>query len=243
MVSNRLRGGKLRYVDSTKPEDFIPNFGDIHPCNISLSELADAHGSDKGTLKHNYCKKYETLVDSLCQTFQKQKNDLKIDLLEVGIACGASLRTWSNYLPSSIITGLDIREDCEKLCSDLDNVRIKISDATNSEQVNIALESNKYDLIIDDGSHVSEHITKTFELLWPRVKPGGFYAIEDLACTYNQSYTNHIKSTFGIDVENHRSTILKLLDALLRACDHKKHHIHSLSYDPQLLIIQKENLK
>ena len=243
MKSNRLRGGKLRYVDSTKPEDFIPDFGDIHPHSISLSELADAHGSDKGTLKHNYCIKYEAIISSLCQTFQKQKNDLKINLLEVGIACGASLRTWCNYLPSSMITGLDIREDCKRLCSDLDNVDIKISDATDSDQINLALGNNKYDLIIDDGSHISEHISKTFELLWPRVRPGGFYAIEDLSCTYNPEYTNHIKNTFGIEVDNHRGTILRLLDTLLRACDHKKYHVHALSYDPQLLIIQKDSLK
>lgn len=243
MEYNRLRGGKLRYVDSTKPEDFIPSFGDINPYNISLSELADAHGSDKGTLKHNYCIKYEIIISSLCQTFQKQKNDLKIDLLEVGIACGASLRTWSNYLPSSIITGLDIREDCRKLCSDLDNVNIKISDATNPEQVNLALGDNKYDLVIDDGSHISEHISKTFELLWPRVRPGGFYAIEDLACTYNQEYTNHIRKTFSSEVDNRRSTILRLLDTLLRACDQKKYHISSLTYDPQLLVVQKESLR
>jgi 2-polyprenyl-3-methyl-5-hydroxy-6-metoxy-1,4-benzoquinol methylase len=239
MESHRKRGGKLRYVDTVKPEDFIPDFGDINSHRVSLAELADAHGSDKGTLKHNYCAKYEEVISSICAKNQKRRELLDINLLEIGVACGASLRTWSHYLPSSSITGLDIREDCKHLCADLANIDIMITDATDSKRINLTLGNTKYDLIIDDGSHVSEHISKTFELLWPRVKPGGFYAIEDLACTYNTNYAKHIKNSFGIDVNNHRGTILQMMDAILKACDQHRFDISGLTYSPQLLLIEK----
>ena len=37
-----------------------------------------------------------------------------------------------------------------------------------------------FDAIIDDGSHTNGAIMKSFELLWPSVKPGGRYFVEDM---------------------------------------------------------------
>lgn len=35
------------------------------------------------------------------------------------------------------------------------------------------------DLIVDDASHFLDETTRSFEILWPRLKPGGWYVIED----------------------------------------------------------------
>lgn len=239
MIPDRTRGGKLRYVDSTDPEDFIPDFGTVNPNEISLTELADAHGSDKGTLKHNYCKKYETIIQKLANPYRCNKNELKLSVLEIGVACGASLRTWACYLPSSSITGIDVREECESLCKDLDNTQILTADARQKSSLDSKLGSKNFDLIIDDGSHISEDINTTFQALWGRVKPGGYYCIEDLACTYNPNYSAHINKTFGENTINNRSTTLQLVDFLLKSCDQHQNNISSLRYYPQLLIIQK----
>jgi hypothetical protein len=40
-------------------------------------------------------------------------------------------------------------------------------------------------IIIDDGSHVSEHIVKSFEMLFSYLLPGGYYVIEDVAFHFN----------------------------------------------------------
>ena len=37
-----------------------------------------------------------------------------------------------------------------------------------------------FDVIVDDGSHVDHDIFVSFAVLWPHVKPGGLYFIEDL---------------------------------------------------------------
>lgn len=36
-----------------------------------------------------------------------------------------------------------------------------------------------FDLIVDDASHDGVLTRRTWELLWPLVRPGGFYVIED----------------------------------------------------------------
>jgi demethylmacrocin O-methyltransferase len=40
------------------------------------------------------------------------------------------------------------------------------------------------ELIIDDGSHINEHIITTFKHLFPRLKEGGYYVIEDTQTSY-----------------------------------------------------------
>ena len=44
------------------------------------------------------------------------------------------------------------------------------------------------DVIIDDGSHIGEHVCTTFEALFPSMAAGGVYVIEDLHTSYWPSY-------------------------------------------------------
>ena len=37
-----------------------------------------------------------------------------------------------------------------------------------------------FDIILDDGSHIVEHMILSFNTLFKYVKPGGFYIIEDI---------------------------------------------------------------
>ena len=40
------------------------------------------------------------------------------------------------------------------------------------------------DLVVDDGSHVSAHVIATFRALFPLVREGGLYVVEDLHTSY-----------------------------------------------------------
>ncbi|MDA9821055.1 hypothetical protein N9C56_00790 [Paracoccaceae bacterium] len=42
----------------------------------------------------------------------------------------------------------------------------------------------KFDVILDDGSHVPEHQILTINKLWDLVEPGGIYIIEDIKTSY-----------------------------------------------------------
>jgi demethylmacrocin O-methyltransferase len=45
-----------------------------------------------------------------------------------------------------------------------------------------------FDLIVDDGSHINEHVIKTFEILFPKLKKGGIYVVEDTQTAYWEEY-------------------------------------------------------
>jgi hypothetical protein len=223
----RARGGVKRYLDTVKPEEYVPNFGDIDPKTLSLTALADAYGSDKGKIKHNFTKVYEGLIDEL-----GREKELRI--AEFGVACGASLRMWANYVSSATIVAWDIRPECAALCADLDNVSILTGDPAKTPGA-----KGQYDLIVDDASHIAEQIVATFKNCWDWTRPGGYYVIEDTSCTYNSAYTQQFREHFDATAKNERSNLVSLVDALMKVCD-QRGSVAEFHYYPNLLVIKRK---
>lgn len=121
---------------------------------------------DKGTL-HSYIEIYEK--------YMNKTN--KIDILEIGVQKGHSIRMWQDYFTDSNVYGLDVTLS-NVIFDKLENVFV--CDATDESAVNNTLKDIKLDYIVDDGSHLIEHQIKSFDILWPRIKPGGKYFIEDV---------------------------------------------------------------
>lgn len=203
------RGGIRRYLDTVTPQEYVPQTGEVDLTEISLTGLADLYGSDKGTIKHNYTGYYAQILRELGVTHRKT-HALKI--AEIGIACGASLRMWANHLPAAQIEGFDIQPECANLCKDLKNVTITISDPREQTR-------EGFDLVVDDGSHIAEDIVGNFVHCWKWLKPGGFYVIEDMACTYNDGYRDKFNKHFGKTLKNDRNLMLQLFDAISREID------------------------
>ena len=190
-------------LDTTKPSDFDPESEAIAKCS-NLTELADLFGSDKGSIKHNYTRLYEMYLGHL-------KYDSFV-LGEIGVACGASLKMWSNYFENAQIFGFDLRSECKKLAKDYANIEIEICDATSTQF------SKMFDVLIDDGSHISKDIIDTFILNFQSVKSGGWYFIEDTLCTFNPNYPKIVG--FERDIGDFaRSHYLRLIDSILQDID------------------------
>ena len=104
-----------------------------------------------------------------------------INFLEIGVADGGSLEMWSNYFSSnSNIFGIDINKDCKNF--ETQNIHILIGDATDKNYLknNLFSQVDEFDIILDDGSHKMKDILNSFEHLYPKLKIGGLYVIEDL---------------------------------------------------------------
>tara|TARA_R110000822_G_scaffold39233_4_gene107952 strand:+ start:2007 stop:2678 length:672 start_codon:yes stop_codon:yes gene_type:complete len=176
-----------------------------------LNELFNKYGSDKGDIhgpQHKYAKFYESFLS------HKREN---IELiLEIGICGGKSLKTWSDYFPNSNIIGLDIDDKSiynnERVFtfkldqSDEDQLKHFVSECVRREY--------KFDMILDDGSHHMLDQQITLGHLFPLLKSGGIYILEDL-------HTSLADSGFGLygkhlDIQESRknTTLYYLMESL-----------------------------
>lgn len=164
---------------------FLNNIGDHK--NHLLTNLANMYDSDKGdkvACAHNYTKIYEEIISDILRTKINKKDYSRFDLLEIGLNRTwkgdsiPSLVMWNEYFYNNInITGFDIQQDFIKFNSN--NIQIVIGDQSNANDLN-KLKNKLYDMIIDDGSHISSHQQISFKNLWQNIKSCGCYVIEDL---------------------------------------------------------------
>jgi Methyltransferase domain len=105
-------------------------------------------------------------------------------MLEIGVSHGGSLSMWRRWLgPEATIFGIDINPRCARY--DGINGQVRIGSQDDPEFLNrVVDEMGGVDVVLDDGSHVMEHVRASFEILFPRLSVGGLYMIEDLHTAY-----------------------------------------------------------
>ena len=107
-----------------------------------------------------------------------------VTLLEVGIARGGSILYWDDFFrhPDTRIIGIDIKLPDIEMPK---RVTMHVCDQNDrNELVRIARSYGQFDLIIDDGSHQAKETRTCFDALYPFLKLGGYYVIEDWAVGY-----------------------------------------------------------
>lgn len=99
-------------------------------------------------------------------------------ILEIGVKGGGSTAFWKQLFPSATVVGLDI-----DLRTRLGGDGVIYVQGDQSDVVQLAALAAQYgpfDLVIDDGSHMSDHQTASLRALLPHVRAGGIYVIEDI---------------------------------------------------------------
>ena len=107
-----------------------------------------------------------------------------VTMLEIGVFKGGSCELWKKYLPqSSIIHGIDINPECAKIPFS-ENIVFHLGSASDRVFMEKTFCSTEFDIILDDGSHRCDDVIKTFEIMFPKLKRGGTYIVEDLCTSY-----------------------------------------------------------
>lgn len=120
-------------------------------------------------------------TSSLIPFYDQLLGGLKnINLLEVGTSYGGSLQYFGDKLLDSKIYGIDLVEPTLELPP---NVEFMVADQ-NSEDLDKVFDGVEFDVIIDDGSHRVNETRNTYNKLFPRLKSGGMYIIEDWGVGY-----------------------------------------------------------
>jgi SAM-dependent methyltransferase len=149
---------------------------------LSLRELAVLQaGADNPQTKLAIPGIYE-LYDDYFATIR----DNPIALLELGVANGESLKTFARYFEHGRIIGLDV-EDRRLDFSSHPNVCFEVGDQRDGArlaQVCATHAPEGLDIVIDDASHLGTWSLKSYRALFPFLKPGGFYIVEDWATGY-----------------------------------------------------------
>ncbi len=140
-----------------------------------LDLLAALYGTDKFG-EHDYTPIYEELM--------RGSRRKAVRLLEVGVGGyegalgGESLRMWASYFRRGRITGIDLYDKTA-----LSGGRVAVyqcSQVDAPKLTSLAKELGPFDFILDDGSHLNAHQIETFGILWPHLKDGGIYIVEDV---------------------------------------------------------------
>ena len=168
-----------------------------------LEKLANKFKTDKGTIngaKHGY-------VIDYFDHFQHLQNK-PINILEIGVERGNSLLTWDSFFTHSESKIVGIDNNCDKNyykfeVLDFNDTKISVYDVDQGDRSQLSEWINKigikFDIIIDDGAHLSKEQQISLGVLFPFVKPKGFYVIEDLATMYQwPKELNYDKNTLNL---------------------------------------------
>lgn len=102
-------------------------------------------------------------------------------VLEIGVKGGGSTAFWKAVFPDARVVGMDIRLQSWLATPAPDGVVYLQGDQSDKTRLaEVAEAHGPFDLVIDDGSHVSEHQALTLRVLLPHVTDGGFFVIEDV---------------------------------------------------------------
>ena len=115
---------------------------------------------------------------------------------------GASYYTWLEYLPSVDLYYIESDAACAaKYGHETANAHVFTGDqADASFLMRFAAETaqdGQFDVIVDDGGHTMKQQLTSLMHLWPTVRPGGIYVIEDLQTSYQEGYGGDPMTTGG----------------------------------------------
>ena len=110
------------------------------------------------------------------------------NIVELGVAEGASLLVWARLVPLAVCSGFDL-EPPPKLRQTIIDLgladRVRVFRADQSDPETIAAEFGAApDLIVDDASHMLDPTRTAFKHLFLLLAPGGWYCIEDWGAGY-----------------------------------------------------------
>jgi hypothetical protein len=131
---------------------------------------------------------YQTMYGRFLLPYYHLNPSMKF--LEIGLGCnmiygpGSSVALWKKLFPKAELWEAEFDEECVKKHRNgmLRGINLLTGDQGNDTILDewITTSGGDFDVVIDDGGHQNCQIWHSFLKLWPTVKPGGLYFIEDM---------------------------------------------------------------
>lgn len=124
------------------------------------------NGTDKQS-NHHYGDAYESLFSD---------RDAVQLVMEVGVADGSCLCAWRDIFPNALVVGMDIHPSDR---AHGERIEFHLGDQRSRKDCERAAAGRQFDMIVEDAVHWTDHTLLTLYWLWPYVKPGGIYVVEE----------------------------------------------------------------
>jgi hypothetical protein len=109
-----------------------------------------------------------------------------VSVLEIGVFQGESLKILSRFFEEGQVVGIDLEMKPIDFTG-FSNIAYEQADQTDANTL-VSMADRQapagFDIIIDDASHIGAFSLKTFEALFPKLKSGGLYIVEDWGTGY-----------------------------------------------------------
>jgi len=143
---------------------------------MKLVELVDNTRTDKNTL-HSYLDLYQDLLVN--------KKNTALNVLEIGILNGGSIKLWNDFFINANVYGLDLMSINSVWEQIKDNEKIKLYTSINAYDDDFFtkhfLDKNiKFDFMLDDGPHTLASMTQFIKLYSQVMTHDGILIIEDV---------------------------------------------------------------
>ncbi len=160
--------------------------------NISRDEIkraGDFSKTDKVS-QHGYERFYTDFLN---------RSEINNQILEIGYGEGHGIKFWKQIFPNSFLNIIDLHKS--EIGDGYQVLKCDQSSLTELKKIQKKLESRSIDLIIDDGSHIPEHIILTFNLFFKSLlNENCIYIIEDIETSYwTNSECYGYQTNYGID--------------------------------------------
>jgi hypothetical protein len=179
---------------------------------------------------------YLDLYEKECRRFRYDKNVI----LELGILRAESLRLWRDYFPNSLIVGVDLNPPV--ITEDMIVMYKAAQDDTAAlDLITKQAAPDGYQMVIDDCAHIAVTALHSFWFLWPHVKPGGLYVIEDWGTGYWGTWPDGAPTAparfSGKEIISHQFGMVGMLKLLIDEIEKKR--IAQMIIRPGIAILQK----
>ena len=136
---------------------------------MSLIDLADNSRTDKNTV-HSYLPLYQDLLI--------HKKESALNVLEIGIYQGGSIKLWHDFFTNATVYGLDIMPMDSVWDTLKNNERIVLHSCDAYD--NVDKFNMKFDFMLDDGPHTLLSMIQFIKMYTPLMTDDGLFVIEDV---------------------------------------------------------------
>lgn len=167
----------------------------------TIVELSKKYNTDKkmndgtkaknGWYGHNYAELYDMVISGM---------DIKT-MLEIGIGNGSSIRMWDEYFDhETFIYAIDINKKSTIQFLGDENIYALIGNQNDKDFLDKYLSYETFDFIVDDGSHRMKDQQLSLKYLFPKLRSGGLYVIEDLHTSKDRKFHDSKPETTTLEL-------------------------------------------